>query len=140
MSISKIALLYLLTIPVFFIIDMIWLGVVAKNFYRRILSTFLSEKVNWPAAIIFYLLFIIGILIFAVLPGLARNALGYALLYGALFGFFTYATYDLTNLATLKDWPMIIVVVDIIWGAILSASVATVSFLIGKWLNLTPSG
>ena len=140
MSISKIAWLYLLTIPVFFAIDMIWLGLIAKGFYRKTLAAFLSDKVNWPAAIIFYLLFIIGILLFAVLPALSKNALWYALLYGGMFGFFTYATYDLTNLATMKNWPMAVVFVDIIWGAILSAAVATISYFIGRWIDLGSSG
>lgn len=140
MSISKIALLYLLTIPVFFTIDMIWLGVIAKGFYRKTLAFFLSDKVNWPAAIIFYLLFIIGILLFAVLPALSKDALWYALLFGGLFGFFTYATYDLTNLATLKNWPLTIVFVDIIWGVILSAAVATISYCIGRWIGLASPG
>jgi uncharacterized membrane protein len=140
MSFSKIVLLYLLTIPVFFAIDMVWLGVIAKGFYRKTLAAFLSDKVNWPAAIIFYLLFIIGILLFAVLPALSKNVLWHALLFGGMFGFFTYATYDLTNLATLKNWPLIIVFVDIIWGVILSAMVAAISYCIGRWLGLGSSG
>jgi uncharacterized membrane protein len=136
MPLKKIFFLYLLTIPVFFIIDMLWLGVFAKGFYRKTLADFLSDRINWAAAIIFYLLFIVGILIFAVIPALEKNTLWYALVFGGLFGFFTYATYDLTNLATLKNWPLIIVLVDIIWGVILSASVATISFVIGKWLGM----
>lgn len=137
MNIKKILLLYLFTIPVFFIIDMLWLGVIARGFYRRTLAAFLSDRVNWTAAIIFYLLFIVGILIFAVIPALDRNTLWYALIFGGLFGFFTYATYDLTNLATLKNWPLVIVLVDIIWGVILSAAVSAAGFFIGKWLGMT---
>jgi uncharacterized membrane protein len=135
MSLLQFAYLYLLTIPVFFLIDMIWLGVLAKGFYQDKLGGFLGP-VNWTAAIIFYLIFIVGILIFAVAPALESQSLAKAVVLGALFGFFTYATYDLTNLATLKDWPIIVVVVDIIWGAVLSGSVAAVSYLIGKSLFL----
>jgi len=105
--------LYLLTIPLFFAIDMLWLGFIAKNFYQTRLQHLLSPEVNWPAAFSFYFIYIAGILFFAVRPGLEAASLGKACLYGALFGFFTYATYDLTNLATLREWPMAVVVVDI---------------------------
>ena len=127
--------LYLLTVPVFFVIDMLWLGVIAKGFYREKLSAFLSPTVNWPAAIIFYLLFIVGIIFFAVLPGKVKDSLFISAIYGALFGFFTYATYDLTNLATLKNWPLSVVVVDILWGMFLCSIVASISFLIAKWIG-----
>jgi uncharacterized membrane protein len=126
--------LYALTVPVFFIIDLIWLGVVAKGFYQKNLKYILSPNVNWTAAIIFYLMYIAGILIFAVLPGVAKDSLRHAALWGALFGFFTYATYDLTNLALLKDWPLNIVIVDILWGVVLCTAVSTSSFYIAKWL------
>lgn len=126
--------LYALTVPVFFIIDLVWLGVVAKGFYQKNLKYILSPDVNWTAAIIFYLMYIAGILIFAVLPGVAKDSVRHAALWGALFGFFTYATYDLTNLALLKDWPLNIVVVDILWGVVLCTVVATLSFYIAKWL------
>ena len=126
--------LYALTVPVFFIIDLLWLGVVAKGFYQKNLKYILSPNVNWTAAIIFYLMYIAGILIFAVLPGVAKDSVRHAALWGALFGFFTYATYDLTNLALLKDWPFNIVVVDILWGVVLCTVVATLSFYIARWL------
>lgn len=135
MSLIQFVYLYLLTIPVFFAIDMVWLGVVASGFYQEKLANFLGP-VNWTAAIIFYLIFIVGIMIFAVAPALDAQSLTKAILLGALFGFFTYATYDLTNLATLKDWPISVVFVDIIWGAVLSGSVAAASYLIGKSLFL----
>ena len=134
MNISFYLKLYALTVPVFFIIDLIWLGVVAKGFYQKNLKYILSPNVNWTAAIIFYLMYIAGILIFAVLPGVAKDSVRHAALWGALFGFFTYATYDLTNLALLKDWPLNIVVVDILWGVVLCTVVATLSFYIARWL------
>lgn len=130
----KLVYLYLLTLPVFFAIDMLWIGVLAKGFYRNNLGHLLRPDINWTAALIFYLLYIVGILIFATLPALAKQSLHQAVVLGALFGFFAYATYDLSNLATLKDWPVNIVFVDILWGTVLTASVAAASFFIGKWI------
>lgn len=127
--------LYTLTIPVFFFIDMIWLGYLAKDFYRSNLGAIVSPTVNWPAAISFYLVYIVGILIFAVIPAFEKESALRAALFGALFGFFTYATYDLTNLATIKEWPLRVVVVDILWGVVLCTTVATSSFYIAKWLD-----
>lgn len=134
MNISFYLKLYLLTIPIFFVIDLIWLGVVAKSFYQKNLKYILSPNVNWTAAIIFYLIYIVGILIFAVVPAATKDSLRYAVMWGALFGFFTYATYDLTNLALIKDWPLKIVVVDILWGVVLCSTVAVLSYYIAKWL------
>ena len=126
--------LYFLTIPVFFAIDMVWLGYASRGFYKNNIGHLMSSTVNWPAAIIFYLVFIVGILVFAVGPALKDNSPGKAVLLGALFGFFTYATYDLTNLATLKNWPVKVVVVDIAWGVVLCSSVAMISTFLGRWL------
>lgn len=123
--------LYLLTIPVFFGIDMIWLGLVANKFYQRQIGQYLKTNPNWTAAIVFYLIYIIGILIFAVLPNLDKGP-ARVVLFGALFGFFAYATYDLTNYSTIKDWPFSLTVVDIIWGTVLTGSVALVSYFIAK--------
>lgn len=127
--------LYLLTIPVFFAIDLLWLGVVAKNLYQNSLAHLLSPTVNWPAALLFYFMYIVGIILFAVKPGLDAQSLTKAAMWGALFGFFTYATYDLTNLATLKDWPVTVVIVDIAWGTTLCTLVAVASYQIGRWLS-----
>jgi uncharacterized membrane protein len=130
----KIIIHYFLTTIVFFAIDLLWLGVIAKGLYNKYLGEFLADKVNWTAAIIFYLLFIVGIFIFAIQPALEKQSLQKAIVYGALFGFFTYATYDLTNLATLKNWPLEIVFIDIIWGMVLTASVSTAGYFISKWI------
>jgi uncharacterized membrane protein len=110
---------------------MIWLGFVARNFYKANLGHLLSPDVNWLAAFAFYFIYIAGILLFAVRPGLEAQSLAKACMWGALFGFFTYATYDLTNLATLRDWPLNVVVVDIAWGTVLCTLVAGGSYLIG---------
>jgi uncharacterized membrane protein len=130
MPFIKILLLYALTVPVFFAVDMVWLGLVAKPFYKKYIGHLMSAQVNWAAALVFYFLFIVGILVFAVLPAVQKGSLGKAILYGMLFGFFTYATYDLTNLATMKDWPLIITVVDILWGIVLTGTVSAVSYWI----------
>ncbi len=134
MPFYKLIISYLLTTIVFFTVDMTWLGFIAKELYKKYLGGFLSDKVNWPAAIIFYLLFIIGIFYFAILPAVEKNSLAKAIISGALFGVFTYATYDLTNLATLKDWPLPIVFIDILWGAVLTGIVSTAGFYIVKWV------
>ena len=128
MTLTRALSIYAVTLPIFFAIDLVWLGVVAKNFYRQHLGHLLSPQVDWTAAILFYLVFIGGIVFFAVKPALEINSSLRALTYGALFGFLTYATYDLTNQATLRDWPVIVTVVDLAWGAVLSASVAYLSY------------
>ena len=126
--------LYLATLIAFFAIDMIWLAIVARTFYRKYLGFLLAPSTNWLAAIIFYLLFIVGILVFVVLPGLEINSLKTTLWRAALFGLVTYATYDLTNFATVKDWPGIVSIVDITWGIVLSVSISFIGFWAGKWL------
>ncbi len=135
MPLTKLVGSYLLTTVVFFAVDLLWLGVIAKNFYGRYLSDFLSEQVNWTAAIVFYLLFIVGIFLFVIMPATEKQSYVHALIYGALFGFFTYATYDLTNLATLKNWPINVVIVDIFWGMVLTAIVSTSGYFITQWVN-----
>jgi len=127
--------LYLATLIAFFAIDMVWLGLIARNFYRQQLGFLLRPDTNWVAAIIFYLLFILGILVFVVLPGLAEDSLKTTILRAALFGLVTYATYDLTNLATVKDWPLLVTIVDLAWGTVLSIAVSCVGFLAGKRLG-----
>ncbi len=131
----KLILSYFLTALVFFAVDMVWLGFIAKGFYRKHLGGFLSDQVNWTAAIVFYLLFIVGIFIFVILPAIEKGSLLRAIGLGAFFGIITYATYDLTNLATLKNWPILIVMVDIAWGAVLTAIVSAAGYGIVKWLS-----
>ena len=135
MSTGRIVATYLMTTVVFFAVDMLWLGVVAKGFYRRHMGPLLAEQVNWTAAIVFYLLFIAGILLFAVFPALEKGSLGRAVLLGCLFGLMTYATYDLTNLATLKGFPPVVAVVDLAWGTVLTGVVATAGFLVARRLG-----
>ena len=135
MNILNTFIAYILTLVVFLIIDLTWLGFIAKDLYKKYLGHYLTDNVNWTAAIIFYILFVIGISIFAIYPAINKNSALSAIILGALFGFFTYATYDLTNLATLKEWPLIIVIIDIIWGTFLAASVSLSGFYIIKFIK-----
>jgi len=128
--------LYLIALPVFFAIDMVWLGLIAKNFYAKQIGFLMKSNINWTAAIIFYLVFIAGLVVFVISPALEKRSWINAALFGALFGFITYATYDLTNLATVKDWPLLITFVDLAWGATLAASVSTIAYFIATKLNI----
>ncbi|MBN2202168.1 DUF2177 family protein [bacterium] len=128
--------LYAITFAAFFVIDMVWLGLVAKGFYRKHLGYLMAPEVNWPAAIIFYMLFIAGLLVFVVVPGLKAGSLAAMVLRGALFGLITYATYDLTNLATIKNWPLTVTLVDMVWGAVLSTLTSLAGYSAGRWIGL----
>ena len=124
--------LFLIALPVFFVIDMIWLVLVAKNFYQEQIGFLMKPNINWFAAITFYLLFIAGLVIFVISPAVEKHSWVHALLFGALFGLITYATYDLTNLATMKDWPLLVTVVDLIWGTVLASSISVITYLIAN--------
>jgi uncharacterized membrane protein len=127
--------LYFATLIAFLAIDMLWLGLVARTFYSKHLGFLMAPSPNWLAAIIFYLLFVVGIVVFAVLPGLEAGSVKTTLLRAALFGLIAYATYDLTNLATVKDWPLIVTIVDLIWGTVVSVAVSYAGYMAGKWLS-----
>jgi uncharacterized membrane protein len=127
--------LYGIAFVFFLVIDLIWLGLIAKNLYQRQIGHLMSDQVNWAAAIIFYLLFIVGLVYFAILPAVNDGEWLRALALGAFFGFITYATYDLTNLATLKDWPIQITLIDLAWGTFLGASISTLTYLTNNLLS-----
>ncbi len=124
--------LYAIALPIFLAIDMVWLGLVAKNFYRDQIGFLMKSEVNWAAAVAFYLLFTMGLVLFVIAPAVEKGSLKHALFFGALFGLVTYATYDLSNLATLKDWPLWVTIVDLVWGTVLAASTSTATFLIAR--------
>lgn len=128
--------LYAIALPVFFAIDMVWLGLIARNFYKEQIGFLMKPDINWAAAIIFYLLFLIGLVVFVIEPSVVKKEFTRALWTGALFGLITYATYDLTNLATLKDWPMKVVIVDMIWGTVLAAGVSAVTYFVAIKIGL----
>ncbi len=119
----------------FLAIDVVWLLFVARAFYRRHLGFLLTDQPNWWAAGAFYLLFVAGLVVLAVAPALHEGSLRKALLLGGIFGLVAYATYDLTNLATVKNWPWVVTVVDMIWGTALAASVSAIGYLAGRWLR-----
>jgi len=120
---------YIATAVIFLSADAVWLGYVARSFYRDNLEGMLLEKPLMDVAGLFYGLYVVGIVIFGVMAGLRDETWRSAALYGALFGLFAYATYDLTNLATLKNWPMIVSVVDMAWGAFVTALAATGGYI-----------
>jgi uncharacterized membrane protein len=122
--------LFFIALPVFFVIDMAWLVLVAKKFYQQQIGFLMKPDINWLAAIIFYLLFIAGLVLFVISPAVTKHSWVHALIFGALFGLISYATYDLTNLATLKDWPVIVTVVDLIWGTVLASAISVITYFI----------
>ncbi|MCU0473933.1 MAG: DUF2177 family protein [Bacteroidales bacterium] len=122
--------LFLIALPVFFAIDMVWLVLVARNFYQKQLGFLMKPDIGWLAAISFYLLFIAGLIVFVITPAIEKNSWSHALILGAFFGLVTYATYDLTNLATIKEWPVLVTIVDLLWGSVLAASVSVVTYFI----------
>lgn len=125
---------YITTLLVFTAIDAVWLGVIAKNLYQKYLGHLLTDQVNWLAAVIFYLLFILGLVVFVIFPNINQESITKVALYGALFGLITYATYDLTNLATIKNWPLNVTIIDLAWGAFIASTTSIISISILKKL------
>jgi uncharacterized membrane protein len=121
---------FLVTFIIFLVIDLLWLGIIAKRFYDEQLGPLLTDNVIWPSALLFYILFVVGLLYFAIEPGLKAKSLKLTIKNGSLYGFFTYMTYELTNYAVITDWPFGLVTVDIIWGVVLATSVSYFSFKI----------
>ena len=121
---------YLITFIIFLVIDFIWLGAVAKNIYREQLGFLMKENFNMIAAFSFYILFTAGIVFFVLNRALAISSWQYALFAGMFFGLITYSTYDLTNLATIKDWPLTITIIDLIWGTFLGGLTSFLSYFV----------
>lgn len=128
--------LYFIALPVFILIDIIWLGFLAKDFYAKQIGTLMKTDVNWIAAVIFYLIFIAGLVVFVINPAMEKGSWTQALLFGAFFGLVCYATYDLTNLAVAKDWPILVTIVDLMWGGFISASVSIITYFIANKIGL----
>jgi len=126
--------MYLIAFIIFLAIDAIWLGLVAPKFYKAQIGHLMADKPNLLAALVFYLLFIVGVVYFVVNPAIEAGEVSKVLVAGALFGFMTYATYDLTNLATLKDWPITVTIVDLVWGTTLSTLIGLFTYLIYNWI------
>ncbi len=135
MTLFDLLKLYAVALPTFLVIDLIWLGVVARSFYQTQLGHLMRANVNWTAAMIFYLLFVVGIVVLAVWPAIERQSLLRALLLGGLLGLVTYAAYDLTNLAILEGFPFVVALADVVWGTVLCASVSAITYSIWAWLT-----
>ena len=127
------AVAYATTLIVFLAIDAVWLMTMSQRLYRRYIGDILVDSFNPAPAALFYLIYVAGILVFATVPAFSSGRWTTAAINGALFGFFAYATYDLTNQATIRGWPTIMTVADICWGSLLSAVAATVGFLFTRY-------
>lgn len=128
--------LYAIAFAVFLAIDAVWLTLIAKNFYAKYIGFLMAKNPNLWAALIFYIIFIAGLVFFVITPALDKKMWTQALFAGLFFGLVTYATYDLTNLATIKDWPLIVTIVDLIWGMTVSASVSVITYFIAYKIGL----
>ncbi len=122
--------LYLTTLPILFALDIFWVGFLARGFYKSQIGFIMRSNVEWVAVVLFYLLFAVGLVVFVITPAIESGSLVRVILYGALFGLITYATYDLTNLATLNNWPVLMVVVDLLWGSFLCATTSALVYSI----------
>lgn len=126
---------YISGLIAFLIFDFIWLKYVALSFYRGQIGHLMLDKPNLGIALLFYLVYVVGVVVLAVNPALEKGQWTTALLYGGLLGLVAYGTYDITNLATLKTWPPIVSIIDMIWGTILTASVATIAYFVTSALR-----
>lgn len=128
--------LYLIALPIFLFIDTIWLTFVAKDLFRQQIGPLMRAKINWAPAIILYLLLIAGLVLFVIIPAIKKHSWQNAFIYGAVFGLITYATFDLTNLAILKNWPLGITFIDLAWGTVLAALASLITYFIARALSI----
>ncbi len=136
MSLAKLAMLYVITTVAFFLVDLVWLSTATKRIYEPYIGHLLSSSPKLVVAAGFYLLYVVGVLALASIPGLREGALTGALWRGALLGLLAYGTYDLTNLATLEGWAWQVTVIDLIWGTTVTGLTAVVGYLAGRWLGV----
>jgi uncharacterized membrane protein len=132
------AIAYVATGLVLLAFDAIWLSFATQRLYRPLMGDMLLEKFRLVPAMLFYLIYVAGIVVFAITPAFSSERWATAALYGAFLGFLAYATYDLTNLATLRDWPVAVTIADLSWGTFLTASAATIGFLLTRALTPLP--
>ena len=125
--------LFLTSFITFLLLDALWLGLIARSFYSKQLSLYLTDNVIWLSALIFYVIFNIGLLIFVILPSIEKNSYSTLFIYSLLYGLVTFATYDLTNLATIKDWPLIVSIVDMLYGMFVALAASSVAFYMNKY-------
>ncbi|RST86664.1 DUF2177 family protein [Aquibium carbonis] len=129
---------YGIAVVIFLIVDAIWLGIVARGFYSSRMGELLLDQPRWGVAAIFYLVYVAGLVYFAISVGMAQDSIAAAALNGALFGFFCYLTYDATNLAVLKGYDPVVALVDVVWGTVLSATVAGGTLFAMRTFGLLP--
>jgi len=132
------AIAYVATGLVFLALDAIWLTYAAQRLYRPLMGDMLLESFRLVPAMLFYLIYVAGIVVFAIAPALASERWSAAALYGAFLGFLAYSTYDLTNMATLRNWPVVVTIADLCWGTLLTACAATVGFLVTRAFTSPP--
>lgn len=129
---DKFLISALVAFVVFLVIDFVWLIFISRKLYDRELKEIKKEKITWSAAIIFYIIYIVGVTFFVVAPAIDKGNFWYAVYGGALFGLVAYSTYDLTNLATMKGFPIKITIIDLIWGTFVTSAVSVLTYLIVK--------
>lgn len=129
--------LYFITLAIFLGLDFLWLGALSEGLYSDKLKDFIATSPNYLVAFLFYALFVVGLLIFVVFPAIKKASVAYAVKYGALFGLMTYATFDLSSLASFKNWPVSITFIDITWGVVLCSVVSFLSFMVSKRFKIT---
>ncbi|MSR68081.1 DUF2177 family protein [Candidatus Peribacteria bacterium] len=122
--------LFFIALPIFLALDMAWLGFIARDYYRSQIGSLLKDQVNWVAALVFYAIYISGLVTFVLLPAVTKHSWQSALLMGAFFGFVAYATYDLTNLAVAKNWTLSVTIVDLAWGTVVAGTVSVLTYWI----------
>jgi uncharacterized membrane protein len=130
---------YGIAVVVFLVVDAIWLGVVARGFYASRMGDIILDQPRWGVAAVFYVVYVAGLVYFAIGVGMEQDSVRVAALNGALFGFFCYLTYDATNLAVLKGYDPVVAIVDVAWGTVLSGTVAAATILVMRTLGLLPS-
>lgn len=136
MPYARVALLYAASLASFLVLDLAWLTATVSRFYKPRLGDLMAPQPRLGAAALFYLLYVAGVLALAVFPGLRDGSATAAIWRGALFGLVAYATYDLTNLSTLRGWPLDLTLVDMLWGAVLTGAVSAAGYAVGRWLGL----
>jgi len=128
---TNVLIIYAITASTFFLIELLWIGVIAKGFYAKFIGSMMADRVNWAAASIFYLTYIAGIVLFVIVPALKKGSgVLHVIVMGGLLGLFAYSTFDLTALALFKDWPFVVAIVDMAGGTMLTAGTAAATLLI----------
>jgi len=135
MSFGKQLALYAIMLVVFLGIDAVWLSTMSTRFYKKHLGDLMRESPNLPVALAFYLLYVVVLLVVVVMPAVDKGSLLQAAGFGVLLGLAAYGTYDITNLSTIRDWPVVVTVVDLIWGGTLTGVLSTVGYLVANWLK-----